>query len=116
MIIATLDNPDSQREPSEEPSVSGTEDESDDEIVEVDRNGMRKGKNTEPARPYGWAYVGSHNFTPSAWGTLSGSGFTPILNVRRIYRGLSSQNGLELTLDNELRAWNRVSVANRDGP
>jgi tyrosyl-DNA phosphodiesterase-1 len=31
----------------------------------------------------GYAYVGSHNFTPSAWGTLSGSGFTPVLNVRR---------------------------------
>jgi len=30
----------------------------------------------------GYAYLGSHNFTPSAWGTLSGSGFTPILNVR----------------------------------
>lgn len=29
----------------------------------------------------GYAYVGSHNFTPSAWGTLSGSGFTPTLNV-----------------------------------
>ena len=29
----------------------------------------------------GWAYVGSHNFTPSAWGTLSGSAFNPILNV-----------------------------------
>ena len=30
----------------------------------------------------GWVYVGSHNFTPSAWGTLSGSGFNPTLNVR----------------------------------
>ena len=29
----------------------------------------------------GYAYVGSHNFTPSAWGTISGSGFTPVLNV-----------------------------------
>ena len=29
----------------------------------------------------GWLYVGSHNFTPSAWGTLSGSAFSPILNV-----------------------------------
>ena len=29
----------------------------------------------------GWVYVGSHNFTPSAWGTLSGSGFNPTLNV-----------------------------------
>lgn len=33
----------------------------------------------EPAA--GWAYVGSHNFTPSAWGTLSGSSFSPTLNV-----------------------------------
>ncbi|KAF8841337.1 phospholipase D/nuclease [Paxillus ammoniavirescens] len=31
--------------------------------------------------PIGWAYVGSHNFTPSAWGTLSGSGFNPVLNL-----------------------------------
>ncbi|KAG2134937.1 tyrosyl-DNA phosphodiesterase I [Suillus cothurnatus] len=31
--------------------------------------------------PIGWAYVGSHNFTPPAWGTLSGSGFNPVLNV-----------------------------------
>jgi tyrosyl-DNA phosphodiesterase-1 len=29
----------------------------------------------------GWAYVGSHNFTPSAWGTLSGSAFNPSMNV-----------------------------------
>ncbi|KAF8547998.1 phospholipase D/nuclease [Imleria badia] len=32
--------------------------------------------------PIGWAYVGSHNFTPSAWGTLSSSSaFNPTLNV-----------------------------------
>jgi len=44
----------------------------DSDIVEVkkDQNGLA-----------GYAYVGSHNFTPSAWGTLSGTGFTPILNV-----------------------------------
>ena len=30
----------------------------------------------------GWAYVGSHNFTPSAWGTLSGNSYNPVLNVR----------------------------------
>ncbi|KLO16637.1 phospholipase D/nuclease [Schizopora paradoxa] len=29
----------------------------------------------------GWAYVGSHNFTPSAWGTLSGSEGKPSLNI-----------------------------------
>ncbi|KAF8264858.1 tyrosyl-DNA phosphodiesterase-domain-containing protein [Lactarius quietus] len=36
----------------------------------------------------GYAYVGSHNFTPSAWGTLSGSGFTPVLNVTNYELGI----------------------------
>lgn len=42
---------------------------SEDDVIEV----------VTPA--IGWAYIGSHNFTPSAWGTLSGSAFSPILNV-----------------------------------
>ncbi len=29
----------------------------------------------------GWAYIDSHNFTASAWGTLSGSAFSLTLNV-----------------------------------
>ncbi|KAF8800390.1 phospholipase D/nuclease [Phlegmacium glaucopus] len=67
MIIAMLqDNPFSSKKPQEE--SSDTEDDTDDEIQVV-----------EPAA--GWAYVGSHNFTPSAWGTLSGSSFNPILNI-----------------------------------
>jgi tyrosyl-DNA phosphodiesterase-1 len=33
-------------------------------------------------RPHAWFYVGSHNFSVSAWGALSGSGFNPVLNVR----------------------------------
>jgi hypothetical protein len=45
-----------------------SEEEEDDEIQIVDQN-------------VGWAYIGSHNFTPSAWGTLSGSSFNPVLNV-----------------------------------
>ena len=40
----------------------------------------------------GYAYVGSHNFTPSAWGTLSGSGFTPVLNVSAAVMQLTSTN------------------------
>ncbi|KAL1748877.1 tyrosyl-DNA phosphodiesterase-domain-containing protein [Schizophyllum fasciatum] len=36
----------------------------------------------------GWAYVGSHNFTQSAWGTLSGSGFNPVLNVTNYELGV----------------------------
>jgi len=68
MIIAMLqDNPFSSKKRQEE-ECSDTEDDTDDEIEVV-----------EPAA--GWAYVGSHNFTPSAWGTLSGSSFNPILNV-----------------------------------
>ncbi|KAH7927597.1 phospholipase D/nuclease [Leucogyrophana mollusca] len=38
--------------------------------------------------PVGWAYVGSHNFTPSAWGTLSGSGFNPVLNIVNFELGI----------------------------
>ena len=44
-----------------------------------DGNSVDEVEIVEPA--IGWAYVGSHNFTPSAWGTLSGSAFNPILNV-----------------------------------
>lgn len=63
MIIAMLqDNPLVPKRANKEAS--------EDEEVEA----------VEPA--IGWAYVGSHNFTPSAWGTLSGSSFSPILNVR----------------------------------
>lgn len=58
---------------------SGSDSDSDSDVVEV------KGGQGDIV---GYAYVGSHNFTPSAWGTLSGSGFTPILNVS--YLPLSS--------------------------
>ena len=51
-------------------------------------------ENDEPTKakqgkPIGWLYTGSHNFTPSAWGTLSGSAFNPTLNVS-VANGLSS--------------------------
>ena len=48
---------------------SDTDTDGDDDVVEV------KDENV------GWAYIGSHNFTPSAWGNLSGSSFNPVLNV-----------------------------------
>lgn len=64
MIIATM-----QRTSSTKTEDSETEEDYSDEEVRI----------IEPA--VGWAYVGSHNFTPSAWGTLSGSAFNPILNV-----------------------------------
>jgi tyrosyl-DNA phosphodiesterase 1 len=66
------DNPFSSRK-RQEVEFSETEDDTDDDEIKV----------VEPAA--GWAYVGSHNFTPSAWGTLSGSSFNPILNVRHLF-------------------------------
>jgi tyrosyl-DNA phosphodiesterase 1 len=47
----------------------------------------------------GYAYVGSHNFTPSAWGTLSGSGFTPTLNVSYLppSLGFKSKTSVQVT-------------------
>jgi tyrosyl-DNA phosphodiesterase-1 len=66
MIIATMQRTISASANGEE---SDTEEESEVKII-------------EPA--VGWGYVGSHNFTPSAWGTLSGSAFNPILNVRAV--------------------------------
>ena len=48
----------------------------DDDIVVVES------KDKKNKKLVGWAYIGSHNFTPSAWGTLSGSSFNPILNAR----------------------------------
>jgi tyrosyl-DNA phosphodiesterase 1 len=50
-------------------SVTESETETDSDGLEV----------VDP--PVGWIYVGSHNFTPSAWGTLSGSAFNPVMNV-----------------------------------
>jgi tyrosyl-DNA phosphodiesterase-1 len=67
MIIAMLQE-NSLAGKRKEGEQSDTEDDTDDDIEVI-----------EPAQ--GWAYVGSHNFTPSAWGTLSGSAFNPTLNV-----------------------------------
>lgn len=54
---------------------------SDSETETDTDNETGSGNAAQPKQPLGWAYVGSHNFTPSAWGTLSGSGFNPVLNV-----------------------------------
>ena len=67
---------------TETPSTAN-DDDSDDELIILDANGKA------PVRGIaGWVYVGSHNFTPSAWGTLSGSSFTPILNVTNYELGI----------------------------
>lgn len=66
MIIATFRTKGTPFESGDEREASVREPETEDE---------------EAGPPIGWAYVGSHNFTPSAWGTLSGSVFNPTLNV-----------------------------------
>ncbi|KAG8215114.1 tyrosyl-DNA phosphodiesterase-domain-containing protein [Butyriboletus roseoflavus] len=53
--------------------ISDSETESESDVLENASEVQKE--------PIGWAYIGSHNFTPSAWGTLSGSGFNPTLNV-----------------------------------
>ncbi|THH13363.1 hypothetical protein EW146_g6842 [Bondarzewia mesenterica] len=74
MIIATFE----ESGASGEASNSDTETKSGDEIEVVD------GKGKEKKRVLGWMYTGSHNFSASAWGTLSGSGSTPVLYVRLV--------------------------------
>lgn len=59
--------------------LSGSESD-DSDIVEI-KTDQHKGEKLA-----GWAYLGSHNFTPSAWGTLSGSSFNPSLNVSTIIK------------------------------
>lgn len=74
MILAMMQNhPPSSSKGNRQGSE--TEDDTDDDIEVV-----------TPAM--GWAYVGSHNFTPSAWGTLSGSSFNPILNITNYELGV----------------------------
>ncbi|KAJ2931935.1 hypothetical protein H1R20_g5159, partial [Candolleomyces eurysporus] len=75
MIIATLQSNAYTEKKSRNQEPSDSEDEVDDDIQEV-----------EPG--IGWIYVGSHNFTPSAWGTLSGSSFNPTLNINNYEVGV----------------------------
>ncbi|CAE6507406.1 unnamed protein product [Rhizoctonia solani] len=43
--------------------------------------GIPNDTNATPGKPKAWLCVGSHNFTPSAWGTLSGSAFNPSIYI-----------------------------------
>ncbi|KAI0290274.1 tyrosyl-DNA phosphodiesterase-domain-containing protein [Multifurca ochricompacta] len=72
MIIATFVG-------TASPTGKDPDSDADSDVVEV-----RK----DQCDTAGYAYVGSHNFTPSAWGTLSGSAFTPVLNVTNYELGI----------------------------
>ncbi|EIW56343.1 phospholipase D/nuclease [Trametes versicolor FP-101664 SS1] len=70
------------------------------------------------AKLAGWVYVGSHNFTPSAWGTLSGSGFNPSLNINNYELGVVIPLHTQEEVD-KVACWERPPqkyVSGRDEP
>lgn len=73
MLIATFLNTGSS---PDKDMGSDADSDVDSDVIEVKKGGCHI---------LGYAYVGSHNFTPSAWGTLSGSEFTPVLNVDHFF-------------------------------
>ena len=73
----------------------------DDDIVEVA---------PRPSKAAGWAYIGSHNFTPSAWGTLSGTSFNPVLNVRISVARPAKFVHISFTSDHEFRTRHRGPI------
>jgi len=104
MIIATYRDAPSlgKRKLTED---SETEDDTDSDIEVI-----------QPA--IGWAYIGSHNFTPSAWGTLSGTGFNPILNISNYELGVMFPLKDEAEV-NQTACWERPPkkyVSGRDEP
>ncbi|KIY69520.1 phospholipase D/nuclease [Cylindrobasidium torrendii FP15055 ss-10] len=93
------------------------EDEGEEEEFEVGKVDARakarlqekrsqKGKNREKEKPLGWAYIGSHNFTPSAWGTLSGSAFNPALSIKNYELGIVFPINSEAELE-RITLWER---------
>ncbi|TFY63635.1 hypothetical protein EVJ58_g3136 [Rhodofomes roseus] len=73
---------------------------------------------TEMEKLIGWLYMGSHNFTPSAWGTLSGSAFNPTLNITNYELGILLPLHSEEEA-NRLTCWERPPrkyVLGRDDP
>ncbi|KAF8905618.1 tyrosyl-DNA phosphodiesterase-domain-containing protein [Mucidula mucida] len=60
--------------------TQGVDEDSDVEILEAD------GK--KEAKAIAWAYVGSHNFTPSAWGNIQGSAFNPAITISNYEIGI----------------------------
>ncbi|KAF8172756.1 hypothetical protein K438DRAFT_1981234 [Mycena galopus ATCC 62051] len=89
MILGTLRAP-----PMEGTDPDATESDADSGEVEIVADGNEKGKGKDAGRgkgkkrPHAWLYVGSHNFTPSAWGWMSGSGFSPVVTVANYELGV----------------------------
>ncbi|KAJ7193807.1 phospholipase D/nuclease [Mycena pura] len=81
MVLGTLPAlPVKEVESDDSVTESDTDTDTESEIEVVEAAGQK--------RPHAWLFVGSHNFTPSAWGTLSGSGFNPQLSVNNYELGV----------------------------
>ncbi|KAJ7153284.1 hypothetical protein C8R46DRAFT_1357181 [Mycena filopes] len=92
MILATLRGPprvdtDPEATDSDTDPEATDPDTSDVEVVEV-KPKRSEADEEERHKPHGWIYIGSHNFTPSAWGSLTGSGFSPVLTVTNYELGV----------------------------
>lgn len=57
--------------------------EDEDEVMTEEEGSATESEGDEgEKRPEAWIYMGSHNFTMAAWGSVSGSILAPKLNVR----------------------------------
>ncbi|CAK5273496.1 unnamed protein product [Mycena citricolor] len=54
----------------------------------------------------GWVYLGSHNFTSAAWGNLSGTSNSPVLNINNFELGVVIPMQTQQELE-EISAWER---------
>ncbi|KAF7340590.1 hypothetical protein MSAN_02130500 [Mycena sanguinolenta] len=105
MIMGTLlapPEPEVDPEATESDTETETESDSDSDIqiLEDDPEEEKRGK------PHAWLYVGSHNFTPSAWGTVSGSGFSPVVTVANYELGVVLRLDTPADVD-QVAAWER---------
>ncbi|KAJ7726203.1 hypothetical protein B0H16DRAFT_1471460 [Mycena metata] len=62
-------------------------DSSDVEVVEI-KPKRAEADEEEKRKLHEWIYVGSHNFMPSAWGSMTGSGFSPVPTVTNYELGV----------------------------
>lgn len=79
--------------------ADASESETDDEEGNVRPNPTSKNAPTAKEPSGGWMYIGSHNFTPSAWGTLTmAKNGPPSLNISNYELGFLFVRPLPLGL------------------
>ncbi|KAJ7925381.1 hypothetical protein B0H13DRAFT_1130600 [Mycena leptocephala] len=87
----------------------------DDPKNETESEGESGAAGRPLRRLHAWFYVGSHKFSVSAWGALSGSGFNPALNVVNYELGIVLRLERPEDVDAAV-AWPRGSYIEGDAP